>query len=176
MNFWHIVGKNAINHTLLLWIGISWSCKNYCWFTSVFWSRFCSVSFKYFVLCYVIWWFHPSTIPRNYPLNEVMLGFQSSILLKSGLWFQKCNPLLTSVLGLSLFKGQELGICPHYHGHYPGYFERKQEEKYFFSVLFDYHSAIEVNYVHKIKKEMRQGSLRKTVKLMNRTTFKNYMT
>ena len=45
-----------------------------------------------------------------------------------------------------------------------------------FSVLFDYHSAIEVNYVHKIKKEMRQGSLRKTVKLMNRTTFKNYMT
>ena len=45
-----------------------------------------------------------------------------------------------------------------------------------FSVLFDYHSAIEVNYMHKIKKEMRQGSLRKTVKLMNRTTFKNYMT
>lgn len=45
-----------------------------------------------------------------------------------------------------------------------------------FAVLFDYHSAIEVNYMHKIKKEMRQGSLRKTVKLMNRTTFKNYMT
>ena len=41
-----------------------------------------------------------------------------------------------------------------------------------FSVLFDYHSAIEVNYMHKIKKGMRQGSLRKTVKLMNRTTFK----
>ena len=44
-----------------------------------------------------------------------------------------------------------------------------------FIVLLSFLTLIQVKYIHKIKKKMRQGSPRKPIKLVERTTFKNIL-
>ena len=124
---------------MLLSIGISWSCRNYCWFNSVFGLDFvlCPSNILYYVMSFGDF---THSQPRNYPLNQVTQGFQS--LIEKWTLIPKMQSIFNLCIG-TVIKGQELGISPHYHEHDLGYFERKQEENtVLFSVLFYYHSAI----------------------------------